>query len=93
MLNFRVMCIKHCISTFTVDYMYANCVGNKSSRIFVLGGDALEDANAGQSLTGSGTVVVSSAAWEACSRDKFFANFIGDGKFVEVIQVSACTLL
>lgn len=63
-------------------------IGNKNCRIFVLGGDALEDANVGQSLTQSGTVVVSSAVWEACSRDKFFANVVGDSKFVEVIQVN-----
>jgi len=54
----------------------------------VLGGDALEEANVGQSLTQSGTVVVSSAVWEACSKDKFFGNFVGDNKFVEVIHVS-----
>ena len=55
----------------------------------MLGGDALEDANIGQSLTQSGTVVVSFAAWEACSRDKFYGSFLGENKFVEVIQVSS----
>lgn len=63
-------------------------IGNKNCRIFVLGGDALEEANIGQSMTQSGTVVVSSAVWESCSRDKFFANVLGDSNFVEVIQVN-----
>ena len=68
-------------------YVYIH-TGNKNCRIFVLGGDALLDANVGQSLARSGTVVVSSTVWEACSRDKFFANLLENGKFVEVVQVS-----
>ena len=68
-------------------YVY---IGNKNCRIFVLGGDALEDANGGQSLAQSGKVVVSSQVWEVCSRDKFFANVLEGGKFVEVVQVSMC---
>lgn len=74
------------LSTYVI-YFVHNSVGNKNCRIFVLGGDALEDANVGQSVTQSGTVVVSTAVWEACSRDKFFGNTLGDGKFIEVVQV------
>ena len=58
----------------------------------MLGGDALDDVTVGQSLTESGSVVVSSAVWDVCSREKFFANVIGDTKFKEVIQVSTCSL-
>ena len=51
----------------------------------------MEDANVGQSLAQSGTVVVSSQVWKACSRDRFFANIMEeDDKFVEVVQVSVC---
>ena len=71
-------------STYTV------LLGNKDCRMFVLGGDALDDARTGQSLIQSGTVVVSAAVWNVCSRDKFFANTIDNSKFVEIIQVSTC---
>ena len=71
-------------STYTV------LLGNKDCRMFVLGGDALDDARTGQSLTQSGMVVVSPAVWKVCSRDKFFPNAVGNSKFVEIIQVSTC---
>ena len=65
-------------------------MGNKNCRIIVLGGDAVLDANVGQSLMQSGTVVVSTDVWEACSRDRFFANILENNKFVEVVQVRVC---
>ena len=69
---------------------YVRYSGNKNCRTFVLGGDALDDARTGQSLTQSGKVMVSSAVWNVCSRNKFFPNVTHDGKFVEIIQVSTC---
>ena len=74
-----------------VQYLYY--IGNKDCCTFVLGGVALEDARVGQSLTQSGTVVVSSAVWNVCNREKFFANVISESRFVEVLPVSAFTYI
>jgi len=62
--------------------------GNEYCRIFALGGQTVEDANIGQSLASSGSVVVSSDVWTLCSHDKFFGNKIGKTSFMEVVIVS-----
>ena len=56
--------------------------------MLVLGGDALDDVQNGQSLTWSSTVVVFPAVWDACSKDKFLSNVVHNSKFVEIILVS-----
>ena len=48
----------------------------------------MEDANIGQSLARSGSVVVSPDAWVMCSHDNFFGNKIGKTNFMEVVHVS-----
>jgi len=60
--------------------------------MFTLGGQAMEDANIGQSLAHSGGVVVSPDSWNMCSHDKFFGSKIGKTNFMEVVHVSSCLL-
>ena len=48
----------------------------------------MEDANIGQSLAHSGTVVVSPDAWNMCSHDIFFGSRIGKTNFIEAVHVS-----
>ena len=87
------MYVCFCVWYLSVQVVLCNCVllhhtGNEKRRIFALGGQTVEDANIGQSLAHSGSVVVSPDVWRLCSHDKFFGNKIGKTNFMEVVHVS-----
>lgn len=59
-------------------------IGNEQYKTFDITGEAVDDVNMAQSLTKSGAVVISKAAWEICNKQRCFASLVGQSGFVQV---------
>lgn len=64
-------------------------IGNEQYKTFDITGEAVDDVNKAQSLTKSGAVVISKAAWEVCNKQRCFASLVGQSGFVQVYIIVA----
>ena len=54
-------------------------IGNADYKTFDVTGEAVDDVNQAQSLTKSGAVVISKAAWDVCNKQRCIAKLVGPG--------------